>query len=67
MDARDNENPKLHIRTLHILSQPGVCACARDSSVLQISATDDITVSPLPRHLRSVDLHLLPLHPQELD
>lgn len=43
MDARDNENPKLHIRTLHILSEPGVCACIWDSGVLWLSATDNIT------------------------
>lgn len=39
MNARDNENQKLHICTLHILSQPGVCAWVRDSSVLRLNAT----------------------------
>lgn len=55
MDARDNENQKLHIRTLHILSQAGVCAWVWDSGVLQLRATDNITISPL-----------LPLTPQVL-
>lgn len=41
MDARDNENQKLHIRTLHLLSQPGVCAW--DSGALQLSATSSTT------------------------
>lgn len=54
MNARDNENQKLHICTLHILSQPGVCAWAWDSSVLQLNATNYITISPW--HLRSHDL-----------
>jgi len=54
MNARDNENQELHICTLHILSQPGVCAWVWDSSVLQLNATDYITISP--RHLRSHDL-----------
>ena len=31
MDARDNESQKLHICTLHILSQVGVCAWVWDS------------------------------------
>lgn len=64
MDARDNENPKLHIHTLHILSEPAVCACIWDSGVLWLSATNDITSHHF-RHLRSVDLRLLPRpHPR---
>lgn len=56
------QNPKLHIRTLHILSQRGACASVWDSSVLQLSATYDITASPLLlRHLKSHDLCLLTL------
>lgn len=42
-----------------IHSQPGVCAWVWDSSVLQLNATDYITISP--RHLRSHDLLLTPL------
>lgn len=53
-ETRDNENQNLHIRTLHILSQAGVCASVRDLGVLQLRATNDITISPLLlRHLRS--------------
>lgn len=62
------KNPKLHIRTLHELSQPGVCAHVWDSSVLQLSATDNITISPLLHHLRSADLGLLfPLLSSQMD
>lgn len=41
MDARDNENQKLHIRTLHLLSRHGVGAW--DSGALQLSATSSTT------------------------
>lgn len=54
---------KLHILTLHILSQPGVCAWVWDSSgASDKSATNGITVSPLLlRHLGSPGLRLLTL------
>lgn len=41
MDARDNENPKLHICTC-ILSQHGGCACIWDLGAPQLTATNDI-------------------------
>lgn len=53
--------PKLHISTLHILSQLGsLCMGLGFQRAAVKSATDNIIVSPpLLRHLRSYDLCLL--------